>query len=421
MRLSLLGSVVVLGACLAFADARLLGAAEPSERFAPLRIVETVASDNEPPLYLAYYSRPSGLEMLGPSGLSDDGGRNWKPFTATPDFSANLPYGYRREPHPGVLDPKTARILTVFNALDTPGVDPNIVEPPIAQNSYYLRYQVSNDGGRTHQFDEPIVQRGHTAGNPFEGVWIGKNGVYLGDLGSLPIVTKTGSILVPAQFTPLGPDGRPFSAGGLPSYTDVLVLIGAWTKDNRILWEISQRVEGDPKRTTRGLIEPTLAELPDGRILMVMRGSNGGSNDPHFELPSYQWRSVSDDGGRTWSKPEPCNYDSGNPFFSPSSMSQLLTHSSGRIFWIGNVSPTNCQGNTPRWPLVIGEVDTKTLGLIESSLLTIDSHQSDDPPELYLSHFRAIEDRETGEIILTVPRATTGYKTSKWGIYRLKV
>jgi hypothetical protein len=65
------------------------------------------------------------------------------------------------------------------------------------------------------------------------------------------------------------------------------VLIGTWTDGDRLQWTMSQRVQADPKRTTRGLIEPTLAELPDGHILMVMRGSNGGSADPDFHLPSH--------------------------------------------------------------------------------------------------------------------------------------
>lgn len=64
-------------------------------------------------------------------------------------------------------------------------------------------------------------------------------------------------------------------------------------------------MEADPAASTRGTIEPTLAEMPDGRILMVMRGSNGGSKDPEFKIPGYRWHSVSSDGGYHWTKPQP--------------------------------------------------------------------------------------------------------------------
>jgi hypothetical protein len=37
-------------------------------------------------------------------------------------------------------------------------------------------------------------------------------------------------------------------------------------------------------------------------------------------------------GGYTWSEPEPWTYPDGEPFFSPASMSELFTHSNGRIY-----------------------------------------------------------------------------------------
>ena len=140
-----------------------------------------------------------------------------------------------------------------------------------------MRYTVSNDAGKTWLFDDPVIQEGnYTAQNPFEGIFIGKNSIYLGDLGCIPIVTKKGKILVPAQTTLAGKDGELLNPGGGFTYTDVIVLIGTWTDGNKLSWKTSQRVEADPKRSTRGMIEPTLLEMKDGRILMVMRGSNGG-------------------------------------------------------------------------------------------------------------------------------------------------
>jgi hypothetical protein len=154
---------------------------------------------------------------------------------------------------------------------------------------------------------------------------------------------------------------------------------------------------------------------------MVMRGSNGGTADPRYELPSHKWYAVSRDGGETWTTPEPWGYDDGELFFSPSSMSTLFCHSSGRCFWVGNLTPANCRANSPRWPLVIGEVDPRTLKLRRQSVLTLDTEQPEDCTQgrLDLSHFTLLEDRETGEILVTCPRAHDSYRKYEWATYRV--
>src|SRR5262249_56499658 len=116
-------------------------------------------------------------------------------------------------------------------------------------------------------------------------------------------------------------------------------------------WEMSELVRGDPARATRGMDEPTVEFLADGRLLMVLRGSN----DRRPELPGYRWCSFSSDGGRRWTTPQPWTFDDGASFFSPSSCSQLLRHSSGRLFWLGNITPQNTIGNRTRYHIVYVE------------------------------------------------------------------
>lgn len=395
-----------------------------SARNGGLSIMSRVVTTNQPGWLGAVYAEPRGQRLVAPAKVSDDNGRSWSPLVWRPDFAADLPPGFRREPVTAVCDHRTRRFVTLFNALDTPGLDPNAIEPPIAQQTYYLRYRVSQDAGRTWRFDEPILQSGaYDAKHPLEGVWVGTNAIYLGDAGCIPIVTRKGRVLVPAQATVVGSDGKLFNPAGGYTYTEVLVLIGTWTKKGHLTWTVSQRVCGDPARTTRGLIEPTLAEFSDGRILMVMRGSNGGKSDPKYALPSRKWFCISTDGGQTWSKPDEWTYDDGEPFFSPSSMSALCKHSSGRVFWAGNWSPTNCVGNLPRWPMVIGEVDRKTLLLIRHTLVTLDTEQPEDQTQgrLDLSHITLREDRVTKEIIACYPRAHHAYQSYEWATVRLAV
>lgn len=73
-----------------------------------------------------------------------------------------------------------------------------------------------------------------------------------------------------------------------------------------------------------GLLEPTVVELKDGRLVMLMRAEWGG----------YLWRTESRDGGHTW-----CDaYQTDIP--NPTSMAMLIRIPDGRIVLIHN----NCGG-----------------------------------------------------------------------------
>jgi hypothetical protein len=329
-------------------------------------------------------------------GRSQDNGRTWSELSARPAWEST-PEGVRRATFmPGFVDPRRDWLLEMGNECLLPHDD--AME---AMERNFLRYRVSSDGGRSWAVDEPVIHTGDfTAEHPFPGVFIGRNSIMLGDMGSHPIRTCAGQILVPAQITPLGPDGRYHNPGGGLSYHEAAVLIGTWRRDGRIDWEISERVANDPARSTRGCIEPTLAQAPDGRILMVLRGSN----DARPELPGYRWACVSEDEGRTWSPVAPWTFEDGEPFFSPSSMSQLLQHSNGQTYWLGNIAPQNPRGNHPRYPLVIGRVDPASLSLIRESVAVIDDRQPGEPERMTLSNFFAHEDRERGAILLHMSR-----------------
>jgi hypothetical protein len=400
----------------ALGRAVLVAAAEEPAGALVLKSTENAAS-----LRYAVYPKATGLELIdGLGSHSADNGRTWAAQPVRPDFDSKLPHGYRREPLPVFVDPVDGRIVKLINSMDTPGLDPNIIEPPVAQNTYYLRYRVSVDGGKTYLFDEPIVQDGMTAEHPFDGVYCGKNAIYIGDIGSRIIRTRSGRIIVPAIAPLLGLDGKLSNPGGGGTYDRVVLLLGTWREDNKIRWEVTSPIEGDPTRSTRGMDEPTLAEMPDGRLLCVMRGSNGGRKDPECKLTSYRWCSVSADDGRRWTKPEPWTYDDGQPFFSPASMSQLLRHSSGRYLWIGNISPSNCRANDPRYPLVIGEVDGRSLRLIRNTILVIDTKRPEEPG-VNLSHWWGFEDRATKEVVIVGARHSPDYTTSSPITYRVGV
>ncbi|MGI6081871.1 MAG: sialidase family protein [Limnochordia bacterium] len=362
-----------------------------------------------------YYTRREGLALTrvdGHSTRSDttdmlfrrhsqDNGATW---SEPEEIATNWPVPggtFRRSLSPGFVDPETGALLFLSNQ----GVLPSD-NPLEGMKNWTLHYCVSLDGGHSMAVEDPVIEEGaeYDESHPLRGVWRGKNSVMLGDTTMVPIRTRAGKILIPVQITPIGPDGEYHNPGGGFTYHYSAVLIGTWSSDHRISWDLSEAVEGDPARSTRGMLEPTIAEMPDGRILMVLRGSN----DRRPELPGFRWWSVSEDGGRQWSAPEPWRYSDGEPFFSPSSCSQLIRHSGGRYFWIGNICNDNPVGNRPRYPLVIGEVNPNNLALERESLCVLDDRSPADHVNLTLSNFYAREDRVTGEIVIHCTRFFAG-------------
>jgi hypothetical protein len=221
----------------------------------------------------------------------------------------------------------------------------------------------------------------------------------LGDVASVPITCKDGTVLLPAIVTPLGPDGKLYNPTGGYTYTDAIVLHGRWS-GKRLVWRAGERITGDPARVTRGMDEPTIETLADGRLILVLRGSN----DRNPKLPAYRWVSYSNDGGGHWTQPEPWAYDNGEPFFSPSACSQLVRHSNGKLFWVGHITPHNPRGNRPRYPLYLAEVEQRKGLLIRESLVKIDDRQPGEDEGLMLYSVYAREDRQTREIAVHASR-----------------
>lgn len=346
---------------------------------------------------------------------SADHGRTWSEPSEVRTGERRPEGMLRRHPRGGFADPNTGRYIEFW----TEGILPSD-DPLEGLRQWRIHYRISNDGGRSFGPSRALIHDGpeFDANHPLPGVWIGKNCAMLGDMSCVPVAAPDGRILLPIQMSPLGSDGQLYNPTGGYTYTDAALLIGRW-KGDRLTWEMSDRIKGDPARSTRGMVEPTIAILADGRLLMVLRGSN----DKRPELPALRWISLSRDGGRRWTEPQPWTYDDGDRFFSPSACSQLLRHSSGRLFWLGNITPENPRGNRPRYPFVAGEVDRNTGFLIRSSVRVVDTLASGEDPVLSLSNFYAREDRRTREIIVHMTRlfANPGAWAGDAYLYRIPV
>lgn len=359
----------------------------------------------------AYYTRAQGHELLSVHNLitrsdtadiaylrrSEDHGKTWSAAGQIAcTFEAPEGTG-RRHPSGVYVDRKTDTAIRLV----TQGVLPSD-DPLEGMKQWTPWYTTSKDGFRTQSEPRQIIHTGHgyDAIHHLPGITRGRNAAMIGDRGQCPITRDDGVILVPIQSSLVGPDGHYHNPGAGYTYTTCRLLMGTWQPDGSLSWTASEPVEGDPKRTTRGMIEPTITPLDSQRILMVMRGSN----DVSPELPGHKWASISQDGGQSWSTPKPWCFSDQTPMFSPSSCSQLIDHTNGRLYWIGNQCETNPRGNSPRYPLVIIEVDKATGCLMRDTLTPIDDRRADESERLTLSNFYCREERGTGDLLIYYPR-----------------
>jgi hypothetical protein len=182
-----------------------------------------------------------------------------------------------------------------------------------------------------------------------------------------------------------------------------LVAIGEFDAEGALRVRPGGVVAVDPEKSTRGFSENTMAELSDGRVAMVIRGSN----DSRPEKLGCKWMAFSKDQGESWSEPRPWEYDDGSPVESPAAGSAIFRSvKNGKIYWMGNICTNGekAYANNPRSPLVIGEVQEEPFALKRATVTVIDERSAGDSPAVQFSNFRYYQDRLTGEVVLFLSR-----------------
>lgn len=259
----------------------------------------------------------------------------------------------------------------------------------------FTYYRLSRDLGKTWSDPKQLVYDDGERFDPNDPV---KNGFLKknqGYPGSTVLVHSNGTLIHCVAHTnaPGDPenDKRAWRLGSL-------CFIGKWDqKEKDYVWTAGQRVEVSPDLSSRGLMEPEVAELSGGRVLVVWRGSDTA------KTPGRKWYAVSADGGKTLSAVKEWQYDDGTRFYSPSSYHRMIRHSvTKKLYWVGNICADPPGGNSPRYPLVIAEVDEKGPALKRKTVTLIDDRKSDEGPGVQFSNFSLLEDRETHELVLVL-------------------
>jgi hypothetical protein len=345
-----------------------------------------------------------GLEMLERQGVearddvhterrmrfSADNGRTWSDFVPQPDtvrMVSGVEVGEYEGPHfyddhAGVLVQTWLRQIQVGNIWGN-GIC-----------NCFTYWRLSRDGGRT--WSEPKQFR-YEPGAAFDPAQPLKPDFLLhnqGYIGSNIIRHRNGTLITALALAnaPDDPqnDTRTWKRGSL-------CMVGRWDATAQdYVWTAGQRISVSETVSSRGMDEPEVAELQDGRVLVIWRISNTAVT------PGRKWFSVSRDGGLTLGPLQELKYDDGSGFYSPGSYHRTIRHSiTGKLYWIGNICSHPPTGNSPRYPLVIAEVDERIPALKKHTVSVIDDRDEFKQGfGVQFSNFSLIENRETHNLEL---------------------
>ena len=341
---------------------------------------------------------------------SEDDGRTWSPYKIT-DAEWPMQKGFSKEQYPFAIayDPAAGRTIQfVFQRVLIGKGDEAIRRYWKGETTFFDHgyWQVSDDDGRTWG---PLGQFRYEEGPAFDeddwgNSWFLRSNQMYG--GYMAAVTREGAVVYPAssEMEYVGPDGE------RETVTGVRCFIGKWDAAGKTYrWEVSAPVAVSHRVSGRGLLEPAVVELTDGRLLMDMRGSTdlapGCAWKGKVECAGRRWVSLSSDGGRTWSAVTDLRYDNGEQFYSPGTLARFHRHSrNGKLYWVGNIASELPAGNGPRYPLQIAEVDESIPAIRKDTVTVIDDRRPTDTPNLQLSNFSIVENCATGQLEMFLTR-----------------
>lgn len=349
---------------------------------------------------------------------SDDNGKTWSAwqtiYEKAPEQDGFVQSGGPTQDGSGLLDTVSGMLVKpVFQRIirGDPEEAMSAVWSGDRRFSDHGFYQLSADNGATWD-------RGHLLryepgpdfdpedwGNP---VFFRSNEMYIGDI----CVHSNGTVIIAATVpVPFRNEEDEKSPVIFPNtyregcVAGAMSFIGKWDPQlNDYNWRTSNSVFLPRRTSTRGLVELDLSELKDGRLLLIMRGSNAGM-DP-LECPGRKWISVSNDGGLTWNNITDLRFNTGEQFYSPATFARTIRSGvTGKLYCFLNISSYPPLGNGPRYPLQVAEIDEENISLKKETVTIIDDCNPElDSTSLQLSNFGLLEDRENHQVELTLTR-----------------
>ncbi|MBO9606556.1 MAG: exo-alpha-sialidase [Paenibacillaceae bacterium] len=343
--------------------------------------------------------------------ISDDKGHTWREtgvFDRAYRFNAEPAEKLLKLQNGCIYDERSGAIIRfVTEYVWKEGSAETILDSILRKRRIY--YCLSFDSGETWTDACYIYQEGggYDRDTMFPGVTFGQNMI----MPAMPIIVRgagmhKGDIAVGVQIQMVDEAGTLINPT-IMGFFKSACLFGNWNADEgRYMWTMSANcVEVSVGESTRGLYEPSLCECDDGRLIMLLRGSNTKARE---HMPGTKWISVSDDQGVTWSKPFRLCYDDGSLMYSSSSLSCLVRDTAGTFYYVGIVNGDNPDGNLPRYPLCAARLHTDTLTIERASVTTIVTKQAQHDeaagvhPVDYSNH-SALWDDEEDKLVMFVP------------------
>lgn len=349
---------------------------------------------------------------------SDDNGRTWTPFVPVDAGTDTLRQGenYMEEiTFALAYDPVSRRdIEMVFQRVFLGEPEEVLGKYWRGEKKFYdhMMYRLSADEGRTWTEARQLAFEKGAVFDPKD--WAKPEFLHANEMYGSYDVTILGdgrvayAAVVPVPYEEDEEDRR--VCAGIPNYAapgclgGVICFVGKWNPARGDYdWTAARPLYVPRRVSTRGLMEPIIAELKDGTLLLEMRGSNAGL-DP-VKYPGRKWMSLSRDGGRTWTPVTDLRFDTGESFYAPSTLAKFIrSRKSGKLYWVGNICRGPAKGNLPRYPLCIAEVDEKIPALVKSSLTVIDDRGPGDTETVQFSNFSLLENRETLDLEIYLSR-----------------
>ena len=316
--------------------------------------------------------------------LSPDNGKTWGPFEKLPNVVQELPGGgLVTYPRGYFYDPTLGIQYQLIMRRMWPGMPAYTYnwggEHPFVQFSFVtengiekqLKYEPGND---------------YDPADPFDTTFCAHNRAYM---GTNMAFAEDGTAYLPIVCYRHGQDYGLSKGGVVLMRRDPVT--GTWQPSNQIYIA--------PELSSRGLLEPAVTILKNGTILVVCRGSNTSTT------PGRKWVTTSTDGGQTLSPIQEFKYHDGSSFYSPSSIHHFIRSTrNGRLYWITNIVPEPPQGNRPRYPLVMTEIDEAKIAVRKGSALIIEDRRENEPERIQFSNFSLLENRETLDFELYMTR-----------------
>lgn len=156
--------------------------------------------------------------------------------------------------------------------------------------------------------------------------------------------------------------------------------------DEGLSWHLHARIRKDPATQGVEMCEIALCELLDGRLLTIMRGD---SHNP--DAFAYSFRSISEDGGKTWSPAAPTNISVCEP--------RLVVTEDQPLLLVARSWP----GNRHLWYRPLGEHEREPGSGQTETLAAEELDESRTPVSDYgVMLFTSNDDGQTWEPLLTM-------------------